>query len=161
VRGTRLVIFGYVLAVIAVGIAGTIEWLNFQAGGRLPSREYRDGDPAEGCVTWRTSLATSEAMWRRFRGPRDEQGNPATRLLTAEEDRRMRSEIAWGIANNRLLYFVSTAGLAQYLLIPLLLVAAVALMLRGRRSHAVFLYAVVAVTGFLLWYRAYFPSLGA
>ncbi len=161
----KLHIVTYALAAIVAFIAIRIEVLNTQAGGMLPNREYRNSDPKQGVVTWRHSPVINERLWRRFLGPRDANGEPVTRPLTASDKEQMRQDIRRGRANNRLLGFVETAGVLQYLLVPVLFVLSLVLLARRKPSCRGVLVAAlplcvsIAACAFML-YRAYFPSLG-
>lgn len=150
------------LLTIAVAlIAGRIEWLNARAGWSLPSHEYRDGDPAAGPVAWRQSSVTTEARWRRFNGPKDAAFRPVTRPLTADEQRQVRSDLARTRAGNDLLALVETAGLLQYLLVPVLLGGSVAVLLQGGVRRGGVPLAVAIVAAALMVYRGYYASLGS
>ena len=150
----------YILALGVAFIMLRIEWLNVEAGSKLPSREYRDGDPAEGCVTWRSSILIDEEMWRRSRGPRDADYQPLSRPLTPAEQIRMRSDIRQAQANNALRDFVGTAGLLQYLLVPLLVIASAWVFRAKGARYALLPLGIAIAAGVLMFYRAYFSSLG-
>ena len=154
-----------VIAAIVAFISVQIEVLNVRAGGPLPNREYYGGDPRRGVVKWRLSPWTNERSWRTAFGPRDEQGKPSDRPLTADEQARMDRDITHALAHNRLRSFVSSAGLLQYVLVPLLAVLSITMMLRKPRSvgqvvtGAVPLFVAIGA-GILMFSRAYFTSLG-
>lgn len=157
-RVLRLVI-GYALALLVAFIAVRIELLNHAAGSILPNHEYVNNDPAEGPTKWRQSPFTTEARWRQ-QYVRDLAGQPTTRPLTPAECLQMGTDVSRGQANNQLRDFVETAGLLQYLLVPLLVATAV-LVLRGDRPRlALPLIMVALVAAALMFHRAYFTSLG-
>lgn len=155
----------YVLTMVIAGTASWIEVLNAEAGGILPNREYYNGDPAAGVVKWRYSSVTSEKRWREYRGPRDEDGNPATRPLNAEETARMHRDIAKAKAGNSLRDVLGTLGQLQYPLVLGVVIwcaAAIASRLRDPRKALPYVPALVIalMAGALAWHRAYFTSLG-
>jgi hypothetical protein len=155
-RRGGLCIVTYVLAIVVVFVMVRIEWLNVEAGGRLPSREYRDGNPAEGVVTWRSCSITTETGWRRF----SRIDKPLEQPLTPAERSQMVSDIHKEQSNNALLAFVETAGLLQYILVPMLVVLSLTIVgLNGWRYGGIPLIAGTAA-GVVMFYRSYFTSLG-
>jgi len=153
-------IVAYILAAVVAAIALRIEWLNVQAGGALPSREYFDNNPAEGCVEWRESIFTNEANWRSFFGPRGADGEPLNRPLTSAENAQMRSDIHRQQARNSLRELLETAGLAQYLLVPALLVMSIVVIVRDGPRRGLPPLVMALAAGVLMIYRSYFSSLG-
>lgn len=154
-----LVALGYLLAATVLVIAVRIEWLNFEAGGILPRREYRNGDPAEGKVKWRASHVRDEAAWRRMH-IRDDLGRSTDRELTTDERAAMADDLRRNAARDQLRGFVQTAGVAQYPLAAVLAVISVIMVsqLPKRQYLPVILVAVAASA--LMWHREYFSSLG-
>lgn len=118
------------LTLYVLFVSAYIEVMNVRAGGRLPNREYRNGDPSQGVVKWRISIL------------------PAS-------DRE--------ISNNRLREFVGTFGLTQYVAAPALIILS-GLILKNIKEHkfiAIGLPLAIGILGcFLMFYRAYFTSLG-
>ena len=158
----KLTIATYAAALLVLLIAVRIEVLNNRAGGMLPNREYRNNDPEQGVVKWRQSIWTDEEMWRRV-FLSDENSNE--RPLTPAEQARMEQDIRNARINNELRWFVSSAGLLQYLLVPLVIMLSGKLILRRPRSPGRILQGAVPLAvgigaGILMLYRAYFTSLG-
>lgn len=155
----KLALVTCLLAVIVLLIAVEIEMLNMEAGGILPRKEYRNGDPSDGLTKWRESPCINEQGWRMMRNI------PADHLLTEAETAQMRREIEKEKAGNYLRGFVGSAGLWQYLLVPLLMLLSTKL-LRSRHSSwlrialgtASLLVSIGA--GILMLSRAYWTSLG-
>lgn len=151
-----------VITTIVAVTAARIELLNQQAGAILPAREFTlDG----GHARWRQSLATNEARRRELHGPRDPDGQPTSRALMPTEQVEMATSIRRARASNTLLGVVSTWGLAQYLLAPATLILAVPALLDPRIQRRMRLLAatcacVATAAGVLMFYRAYYPSLG-
>ena len=157
--GTAPALKSEVAAVVAF-VALRIEWLNVQAGGLLPNHEYVDGNPAEGCVEWTESPFINEAAWRRSFGPRDADFQPVNRLLTPAENAQMRSDIHRQQASNSVLELLGTVGLAQYLLVPALLVMSIVVIVRDGARRGLPGLVVALAAGVLMIYRSYFSSLG-
>ena len=159
------IVFMYVTAALAVFIAIRIEMLNSRAGGVLPHREYRNGDPAERVVTWRESPITDEQRWREVRGPRDAEGKPVSRPLTPDEQQQMAWDVARAQAHNTLRSFVETFGMLQCVLAPVLVLMSV-FMIHRRRHSPVYMWSAVPpllvglACNLLLFYREYVTSLG-
>ena len=148
------------LLLAVVSIAARIEVLNHRAGGVLPRAEYRNSDPAQGLVKWRTSPITTPERWREASGPRDAKGVPIDRSLTHTERREMEKTIAQNRANNQLREIVGTFGLLQYPLVAVLLTAGACRVLGRRRyTGGAMLLAAVGAGGLMI-YRGYFSSLG-
>jgi hypothetical protein len=86
------------------------------------------------------------------------------RNLTPDERRQMQSDIAKADANDQLRAWVRSAGLLQYMLVPMLVVSTViALVAKPTRLRILLLVPVLAVVVFAtasLWHRRYFSSLG-
>lgn len=152
-----------VVTTAIVGITAVrIEILNRQAGAILPAREFTSDS---GHARWRQSLATNEARWRELHGPRDPDGQPASRALTPTEQAEIATSIRRAQASNTLLGVVSTWGLAQYLLVPATIILAVTVLLDPRIQRRMRLLAaacacIAIAAGVLMFYRAYYPSLG-
>jgi len=160
-RRGRVLLLAVISAIVAV-TAARIEVLHWQAGRILPAQEFH---PDGRLVKWRQSLLSNEHRWRELHGPRDPNGQPVTRPLTAAEQAEMTTSIRRARANNRLRDVVSTWGLAQYLLVPAALILAVPLLLdapiQGRmRLLAAACACVAIVAGVLMFYRRYYLSLG-
>ena len=147
----------YLLAFVVAFIAARVEYLNAAAGHYLPRNDPRD------VGKWRTTFLNEE-RWRRLYGPRDTAGAPVVRDLTPDERRQMESDIARMDANDRLRDWVRSAGLLQYLLLPILIMATLAATsarLTRRRILAILpIAAVIVFASASLWYRGYFSSLG-
>ena len=158
----KLTAITYAIALLALLIAVRIEVLNNRAGGMLPNREYRNNDPEQGVVKWRQSIWIDEQMWRRV-FLSDE--NSDERPLTPAEQARMEQDIRNARINNELRWFVSSAGLLQYLLAPLVIMLSGRLMLRRPRSLKRILLGALPLAigigaGILMLHRAYCTSLG-
>lgn len=149
----------YTLALAVTIIMVRIEWLNAEAGGVLPMREYRNQDPSEGVVRWRTSTVTTEAAWRQYHGPRDSDYRPVQRPLTAAEVAQMETEFRQAKANNALLRFVEWAGLIQYPLVPVLVGYSILIMRRRGVRHGMAPLFVGILGGVCMVYWGYFTSL--
>lgn len=151
----------FMSALVAI-TAVRIEILNTAAGGLLPRQERSgDGDMSP----WRQSLCTTETRWRELCGPRNEGGQPVGRTLTANEQVTMIREIRLNNASNKLRNVVSSWGLLQYVLVPVLLIwSARMIVIRpdpGRRRFIGALGACVAtLAGALVLYRQYLQNLG-
>ncbi len=151
--GRKLPVLTGVLTVAVALIAVRIEWLNAEAGGRPPSHEYRDGNPEEGLVTWRTSGITTPAAWLRVYTAGD---GKTVEQLSPPERSRMASDIRRALADNALGDFVGTFGLAQYCLVPALAVVAIALGSSRRWWWGVVPLAVAIAAGGAMAYRGYY-----
>jgi hypothetical protein len=157
-----LCISAYLLALTMAFIAVRIEWLNARAGGVLPNREYFDSNPNDGVVEWRYSPFTTEDFWRRNQA----RTNAESRLrllngpLTDTEQRQMYSDVKEARARNDLLDFLESAGLLQYLLVPLVLGISFIVMRVKRRRLAIPPLICAVAAGVLMLYRGYFTSLG-
>ena len=156
----KIIIITYIFTLAISFICFQIEWLNYQAGGRLPNREYRNGDPEEGVVKWRESLVASEKAWRTFNLREDK-----NRKLTTDEQAEMKSAISHGISNNRLRAFVSSFGLLQYLFIPITLILGIRLLIQRQKYRGKILLSIppicIAIACWVIaFYRSYFTSLG-
>ncbi len=161
----KLTVITYLIALIMSFICIRIEILNRESGYRLPNREFYNDNQDNGPVKWRESPITTEKRWRQVRGPRNEDGSPAERELTSSEKYHMECEISGAKANNALLEFVSSAGLLQYILVPLTFFLSFALYTRlpvqKRRILIAFPPMFLAILcGILMLYRGYFTSLG-
>ena len=156
----KLIITIYLLTLAISSICLRIEWLNYQAGGRLPNREYRNGNPEEGVVKWRQSLITSEKMWRICRMRKDK-----NRKLTADEQIEMEKTVSASVANNKLRGFVSSFGLLQYLFIPITLILGIRLLVQRQKYRGKIWLSIppicIAIACWMIaFYRSYFTSLG-
>ena len=158
-RHRALVTWTCILTLAVAFIMLRIEWLNRRAGGCLPITEFRNDDPAAGPVTWRTSPFTNEARWREWLGPKDAQDTPVDRPLTPSEQAQMQSDIRKASANNELLTFAQTAGLAQYLLAPILIIASLAVIRIVGLRYGIVPLLVGTIAAALMIYRAYYMSL--
>jgi hypothetical protein len=159
----KLKFFTYLLALFVLLVAGEIEHLNIQAGGLLPNQEYRNNDPEQGVVKWRDSPCANERGWRMICGP--SYGIPEDHPLTPAEEVKMHQDIKKAQANNNLKGVVSSFGLLQYLLVPLLLVLSIKMILRRPYfvKQAVFeVFPLLIAIGacILMFSRAYCTSLG-
>jgi hypothetical protein len=128
----------------------------------LPSRAL---DERGTQVKWRHSLLTSEARWRLHCGPREPDGQPASRPLTADEQAQMIRDIRQARAANSLLDVVSTWGLLQYLLAPASLCLGLSLLLGARANRPARLLGGAGIcislaAGALMLHRQYFSILG-
>ena len=144
-----------VVAPAAVLICLRIEMLNSRAGHILPRTERGK---------WRVSFVQSEASWRRLQSQQDKDATWATRTLTSIERAQMQAEVDANVAGGELRDLVSTAGLLQYLLVPVLLLSSLRLFRTSRsRAHiciATAALASAAACGAMAFHRAYFTSLG-
>jgi hypothetical protein len=160
-RGGRAALLCLISAVVLT-TAVRIEMLNRKAGDVLPRRELRDDGAL---ATWREALWTNEMRWRQMLGPRDDKGRPVSRELTKTEQSQMVQDMRRARAKNALRKFVSSWGLAQYVLVPAALALGLSLFAaRGERGWVRALggagACVAVAAGALLVYRAYCPSLG-
>ncbi len=160
----KLKFFTYLLALFVLLVAGEIEHLNIQAGGLLPNQEYRNNDPEQGVVEWRDSPCTNERSWRMICSP-FHYGIPEDRPLTPAEELQMHQDIKKAQANNNLKGVVSSFGLLQYLLVPLLLVLSIKMILRKPYSVKRYVIGIFPLligigAGILMFSRAYCTSLG-
>lgn len=155
----------YLLAGVAAFICARIEYLNLQAGGRLPRREYRNGDPSQGLVKWRVaSRRAAEMAWYRGHGIETTEPWVPARPLTVEEKRALEYFVAREKANGDLRAFVSGYGLFQYPLLGVLLLLSILNIFSAgplrRRLLSLPPILVAVVCGALMFHRAYFTSLG-
>lgn len=154
-------VFGALLALGVLGIAGTIEVLNSRAGGVLPRHEYWNSDPTAGLVKWRSSFVVNEKNWLRALGPRAADGTPVSRPLSPDEHARMEQDIRLAQSDNLLRAVISTAGLLQYLLVPALLTASLLSWRAKSNPKWVATQFIITISAaFLMFYRGYFSSLG-
>jgi len=156
-------------AMILIGLLATttftaarIEILNASVGGILPRERPPDN---LGSSKWRSAPWFNEEMWRRTIGPKDEQGRPVSRPLTESEQLKMKQDIEQALTWNRLRDVVGSWGCAQYMLVPAAFLIALSLIgdkslkrhLRLLGGAGLILSAAAAT---LMFYRAYFSSLG-
>ena len=156
------------LALISLQTAIRIECLNYAAGGYLPRRPESNGIMPK----WRGHVCTTPEQWLARFGPRDEKGQPVDRPLTVEETGRMHAGIERAKRLNRLRDVVGSWGVVQHLIVPLMMMLAVANILRGDpdsivtrsspadRKLAGVLIGVGCVLAILMFYRRYWLSLG-
>lgn len=156
----KLIIIIYLLTLVISSICLRIEWLNYQAGGRLPNREYRNGNPEEGVVKWRESPFTSERAWRYFMLRENKE-----RKLSAKEQIEMEKAVSASVANNKLRGFVSSFGLLQYLFITITLILGIRLLVQRQKYRGKIWLSIppicIAIACWMIaFYRCYFTSLG-
>lgn len=156
------------LALIALQTAIRIEWLNHAAGGFLP----RKAEPTGYLSKWRARMWTTPDQWLARFGPRDERGRPVDRPLTVEETARMHAGIERANRLNHLRNVVGSWGVAQHVIVPLMMMLAIAKILRGDpesiiarsspadRKVAGVLFGLGCVLAILMFYRGYWSSLG-
>lgn len=135
------------LAIASGFICAWIEHLNTEAGGVLPM-------PA-GQGKWRSSVSREES-WRRMK---QFDGRP----LTPTEKMQMDKDLKEGSANNRLRNAVSLWGVLQYPLVFVVLVWSLISFYcyRGlNRAASAISFSIVCISGFFMFNRAYFSSLG-
>ncbi len=161
----KIIITAYLISLAVLLIAVCIEILNVNAGGILPRTEYRNNNPEQGLVKWRQDPLTYEKIWIRIKGPQDENGTPINRPLTTIEKNQMEKDIKRASAYNTLHGFVSTAGLLQYILVLVLGVFSIVIMIRKPITAKQIITGIPPLfisilCGILMFYRAYFTSLG-
>jgi len=153
-------IFACLVTAVAAFICIRIEVFNCQAGGLLPSKELRDtGEPA----TWREASIVRARMEERFLAEANAAGSPA--VLTRSQRQEIDQAARKADLNNRFLAFVSTWGLAQYVLAPLAMLLSLgeAVLRRETRRYrqaACVPAGVALLCIILMFYRGYFSSLG-
>jgi len=155
----------YVLAALAAFICARIEYLNAKADGKLPRREFRDGDSSHGLTKWRAmGPNTARLTWYRFHEVELREDGSLSRALSAEEQRDLGQFMGRMEANDRLRSCVETYGLVQYPLVIVLFFAALVMtIIVGRIGLrlicSVPLLIAVGCAAFM-FHRAYFTSLG-
>lgn len=148
-----------ILLVVMTWTTIRIERLNVKAGGMLPSRELRSdsGSP----VTWR-EWPVHEQWYEDHLDKKDDQGIAVP--LSPQDRAQIKADVARAKANNALRSTVMTWGLAQYVIIPVSLGLALSICTRRvPRSYRAIGGLSLGITGLiaaLVWYRAYFWSLG-
>ena len=146
------------LAFLIVFIAVRIEQLNNISGGSLPNTEYRNGNPAEGVAKWRSSPFINERMYLNLHF------NNEKAILTEEQKIEMQNSIKKANANNDLLNFVSSFGLLQYILAPILFIYSLIMFKHHIEIKYKFIFtfplSASVFGGFLMFHRSYFTSLG-
>jgi hypothetical protein len=153
----------FALAALMTSTCLRIEYLNWRAGGVMPRHEYRDNDPKEGLVTWRSSGILNEKNWRKV-NLRGDNGAPLARPLTPQEQKQMNEDLESARYNNALLEVVSSWGMLQYLLAPLVSLGSLALLAagkppRGVRAGAAIVLALALLSVASMLYRGYFTCL--
>lgn len=156
---SKLIYFAcFALALLVATTCLRIEILNAQLGYYMP----RENDADWGISRWRKSTAIDEKAWIRMQSRFD--SSIENRPLTSQEQEEMRNYIKWAKANNDLRDLVEGLGLLQYLLIPILIVISVILIKRNNpktyRILAFMSMLLGLISGFLVFYRGYFESLG-
>ncbi len=149
-----LIIATYCWTILAAIISARTEWLNVAAGSPLPRHD---------AGKWRESISTNEERWREYTSPHYNNGEPLRGELTPAQRSQMERDTATAQNSNRLRNWVSSAGLFQYLLIPIAIGHCLVVLARkpNRRQFFVLLPAVGLITlaTASLIYRQYFSSL--
>jgi hypothetical protein len=148
------------LTLLAVFVCVRIEIYNIQVGGYLPRTDFGEGNPkwrvisGEGMRRMMMSRAKSkaEAAGKPFK--------PTPEFLQEVERKAARAEVECHFRS-----FVSSWGLIQYLLLPVvlfmgLLIGTVEMFTKGTRITGVTCSVVALICGFFMFYRGYFPALG-
>ena len=167
-RLNRTTCLAIALALFALHTAIRIEWLNHAAGSYLP----RKAEPTGYLPKWRVRIWTTPDQWLERFGPRDEKGQPIDRPLTANETIRMLAGIERAKRLNALRNVVGGWGVAQHFIVPLMMMLAIANILRGGpesivtrsspvdRKVAGVLLGLGCVLTILMFYRGYWLSIG-
>ena len=153
-RRRGVVLACLVLSILAATTCLRIEWLNRQAGGKLPKRY--DGK-------WRAMVA-SEQKWRDIEARDTGDVTLTTRPLTPTEQATMRQWVDRHQANADLRDVVGTWGVANYLIVLFGLYHAVTIVADGRfgrwhRTFAIVCAVVLIAAGATAVHRGYFTSI--
>ncbi len=161
----RTICFYFSIIIFMQLICLYIEHLNIKAGSILPRKEYRNNDPSQGMIKWRSSAITDEKSWRKAFGPEDESGVPVKRNLYEQELTEMKRYIDRIKSNNKLRDFISSFGLMQYCLVPIAALWSIYIIFSKRHKRKMKIAATVSLIialgcGYMAHYRSYFGSLG-
>ena len=159
--GQGLVVFLLCGCALILHTAIKIEFYNARIGGFLP----RTPSVSLGAnPKWRKLPWTNERRWRETIGPKDAEGSPVDRPLTAEETKVMHSDIERAVYKNRLRDVVSTWGCLQYPAVLTLLVFGGCALARpgsfAKKTAGAVSLATAGTCGALMVYRGYIVSLG-
>lgn len=161
---TSRIILTVSLALVAIALytCVRIEFLNRRADYKLPRRNYRNDDPAQGVTKWRASLLLDEKSWRKKVLRLDYPHDYETRPLTDNEYKQMKADIARNQVTNELRAFVGTWGVIQYPLLTVLLSLSMIGLFRQDKARITFIIPLVVVilTGWRMLVLSYSSSLG-